>query len=202
MTEFIIASNNQGKVREIDRILNPLNIAAVTAKSRGITLDDVDETGVTFAENAELKARAAFERTGMPAIADDSGLSVDALDGAPGVYSARYAGEGASDADRIAKLLDNMKDVPDGDRSAHFTCSICCIIDSDTMIKAEGTCSGVIARSPKGNGGFGYDPVFLMEDGRTFGELSSDEKDAVSHRGKALRALFKQLKDYFEKMGE
>lgn len=202
MTEFIIASNNQGKVREIDRILNPLNIAAVTAKSRGITLDDVDETGVTFAENAELKARAAFERTGMPAIADDSGLSVDALDGAPGVYSARYAGEGASDADRIAKLLDNMKDVPDGDRSAHFTCSICCIIDSDTMIKAEGTCSGVIARAPKGNGGFGYDPVFLMEDGRTFGELSSDEKDAVSHRGKALRALFKQLKDYFEKMGE
>ncbi len=193
MTEFIIASNNQGKVREVDRILNPLGIAAVTAKSKGITLDDVEETGTTFAENALLKARAAFERTGMPAIADDSGLSVDVLGGQPGVYSARYAGENATDADRIAKLLKNMEGMPKEKRTAHFTCSVCCILDENTVITAEGHVYGVIAFEPKGSGGFGYDPVFLMDDGRSFGELTPEEKDKVSHRGNALRTLYEKL---------
>ncbi len=193
MTEFIIASNNQGKVRELDRILNPLGVTAVTAKSKGITLDDVEETGTTFAQNAELKARAAFERTGMPSIADDSGLSVDALGGEPGIYSARYAGEGADDAQRIAKLLKNLEGVPAQKRTAHFTSSICCIIDENTIVRAEGKCYGVIADSPKGDGGFGYDPVFLMDDGRTFAQLSPEEKDGVSHRGRALKELYAQL---------
>ena len=195
MTEFIIATSNKGKVRELDRILNPLGITAVTAASRGVSLDDVEETGVTFAENAELKARAAFKKTGMPAIADDSGLSVDALNGAPGVYSARYAGENATDAQRVEKLLANLEGVEYEKRTAHFTCSICCIIDENTIIKAEGTCFGHIADKPEGSGGFGYDPVFLMDDGRTFAQLTGDEKDGVSHRGKALRMLSEKLKE-------
>lgn len=197
MTEFIIASNNQKKIKELDRILNPLGVKAVTAKSKGISLDDVEETGETFAQNAELKARAAFERTGMPSIADDSGLCVDALGGAPGVYSARYAGEGATDSDRVAKLLENMKDVPEDKRTAHFVSSICCVIDENTVITAEGTCGGVIGFEPEGSNGFGYDPVFVFGDGRTFAQLSDEEKDKVSHRGNALRELKRELENYF-----
>ncbi len=201
MTEFIIASNNAKKIMELDRILNPLGIRAVTAKSRGISLDDVEETGETFAENAELKARAAFERTGMPSVADDSGLSVDALGGEPGVYSARYAGEGATDEQKIAKLLKNLEGVPAQKRTAHFTSSICCIIDENTVIRAEGKCFGVIADSPRGSGGFGYDPVFLSDDtgdGRSFAELSPEEKDRISHRGRSLRELSEKLGGLFE----
>ena len=199
MIEFIIASNNAKKVAELDRILNPLRIKAVTAKSRGISLDDVEETGETFAENAELKARAAHIRTGMPAIADDSGLCVDALDGAPGVYSARYAGEGANDAQRIAKLLKNMENVPAEERGAHFTCSICCIIDDDTVVTAQGDTFGVIGYEPQGDNGFGYDPVFITSDGRSFAQLSSEEKDKISHRGNALRELSEKLGELIEK---
>ena len=187
MTKYLIATNNPGKVKEFARILSPLGIEAVTAKEAGVSLDDVEETGETFAENAYIKARAAFERTGLPSIADDSGLSVDALNGEPGVYSARYAGQGADDAKRIEKLLHNLEGVEKDKRTAHFTCSICCVVDNDTVITAEGKCYGVIADKPMGDGGFGYDPVFLTEDGRTFGQLSAEEKDKVSHRGKALR---------------
>lgn len=197
MKTFIIASNNKGKVKELDRILNPLGIAAVTAKQAGISLDDVEETGATFAENAFIKASAAFKKTGMPSIADDSGLTVDALNGEPGVYSARYAGENATDADRINKLLDNMKNVLFEKRTAHFVCSICCIIDEDTVITSEGRCSGFISAEPIGDGGFGYDPVFMTESGKSFAQLSDEEKDAVSHRGKALKELFGKL----EKLG-
>lgn len=193
MKTFIIASNNKGKVKELDRILNPLGISAVTAKQAGISLDDVEETGSTFAENAFIKATAAFKKTGMPSIADDSGLAVDALNGEPGVYSARYAGENATDADRINKLLDNMKNVPFEKRTAHFVCSICCIVDENTVITSEGKCSGVISFEPIGDGGFGYDPVFMTESGKSFAQLSNEEKDAVSHRGKALNELFGKL---------
>ncbi len=195
MIKFIIASNNKGKVAELDRILNPLGVTAVTAKSEGISLDDVEETGTTFAENAYIKASAAFKKTGMPSVADDSGLMVDALNGEPGVYSARYAGENATDEDRIKKLLENLKGVPTEKRTAHFVSSICCIIDENTVITAEGKCSGIIGTEPIGNGGFGYDPVFLTESGKSFAQLSSEEKDAVSHRGKALRELYKKLLD-------
>lgn len=193
MIKFIIASNNKGKVAELDRILNPLGVTAVTAKSEGVSLDDVEETGTTFAENAYIKASAAFKKTGMPSVADDSGLMVDALGGEPGVYSARYAGEGATDEDRINKLLKNLEGIPTEKRTAHFVSSICCIIDENTVITAEGTCDGVISEKPVGNGGFGYDPVFMTESGKSFAQLSSEEKDAVSHRGKALRELYEKL---------
>ncbi len=195
MTKFIIASNNKKKVEELDRILNPLGLCAVTAKSEGINLDEVEETGTTFAENALLKARAAFEKTGMPSVADDSGLMVDCLNGEPGVFSARYAGENANDEQRISKLLKNMQGVPTEKRTAHFVSSICCILDENTIITAEGKCDGVIATSPRGNSGFGYDPVFVANGDKTFAELSSEEKDELSHRGKALRQLYSKLDD-------
>ena len=199
MIKYIIASNNKKKAAELDRILNPLGISAVTAKSEGIDLGDVEETGETFAENAYIKAMSAFEKSGMPCVADDSGLMVDALDGEPGVYSARYAGENATDSDRIKKLLDNMKNVPAEKRTARFVCSVCCIIDKDTVITAEETCEGIIGFEPKGSSGFGYDPVFIYNGDKTFAQLASEEKDKVSHRGKALRSICKKLGDYYGK---
>ncbi|MBQ5439825.1 MAG: non-canonical purine NTP pyrophosphatase, partial [Clostridia bacterium] len=131
MKKFIIASNNKAKVKELDRILNPLGIKAVTALSEGIDLGDVEETGNTFAENAYIKALSAYKKTGMPCVADDSGLMVDALNGEPGVYSARYA---ETDEKRIEKLLYNLKGIPAEKRGAHFVCSVCCIIDENTII--------------------------------------------------------------------
>lgn len=193
MKTFIIASNNKNKAAELDRILNPLGIKAVTAREAGVDLGDVEETGSTFAENALIKAKAAFEKTGMPCVADDSGLAVDALNGEPGVYSARYAGENAADEDRINKLLKNLEGVPEEKRTAHFVCSVCCIIDNDTVITAEGTCDGFIAKEPVGNDGFGYDPVFITDGNKSFAQLTPDEKDAVSHRGRALRQLYSEL---------
>lgn len=192
--KFIIATHNQNKIEEFRRILSPLGIETVTA-----ALEEVEETGSTFAENAYLKAQAACRQTGYPAVADDSGLMVDALDGAPGVYSARYAGEGASDVDRIQKLLKNLERVPQGRRSAKFVCSICCVFPDGKTITAEGECPGEIAFSPKGGGGFGYDPIFLIK-GKSFAELTPEEKDSVSHRGRALRQfteILKQNKEQF-----
>ena len=196
--KFIIATNNQKKLKELERILNPLGINAVSAKDEGISLDDVEETGTTFAENAFLKAEAAFKKTGLPSVADDSGLCVDVLDGRPGIYSARYAGENATDEDKNKKLLAELNDVPEKDRTAHFTCAICCILPSGEKIEVEGVCEGSIAFEPHGNGGFGYDPIFKYGD-KSYAELSSDEKDAVSHRGKALRKLKAELEKYFDK---
>ena len=183
--KFIIASNNKKKLVELERILNPLGINAVTPKEEGITLDDVEENGATFAENAFLKANAAYLKTGLPAVADDSGLCVDALDGRPGVYTARYGGEGLTDEERYIKLLDEMKNVDDDKRSAHFTSSICCILPDGSKITAEG------------KDGFGYDPIFMFGD-KSFAELSAEEKDAVSHRGKALTELKAKLENYFK----
>ena len=196
--KFIIATNNQKKLKELERILNPLGINAVSAKEEGISLDDVEETGTTFAENAYLKAEAAFKETSLPSVADDSGLCVDVLDGRPGIYSARYAGENATDEDKNNKLLAELNDVPEKDRTAHFTCAICCILPSGEKIEVEGVCEGSIAFEPHGNGGFGYDPIFKYGD-KSYAELSSDEKDAVSHRGKALRKLKAELEKYFDK---
>lgn len=194
--KFIIATNNPKKLKELSRILTPLGISAVSAKETGVKLDEVDETGATFAENAFLKANAAFVKTGLPAVADDSGLSVDALDGRPGIFSARYAGEDATDADRYYKLLNEMKNVPEEKRAAHFTCSICCILPDGKKITAEGICEGKIAFEPFGNGGFGYDPVFVYN-GKSYAQLTPEEKDAISHRGKALRKLQTELTEYF-----
>ncbi len=197
MKSFIIASNNPHKVEELDRILNPLGIKSVTAKDAGINLSEVEETGETFAENARLKAQAAYKISGMPAVADDSGLMVDALGGAPGVYSARYAGENATDADRISKLLTELKDVPENERTAAFVSSICCILEDGSMIEVSGRCNGKIAFEPVGEGGFGYDPVFVVADGRSFAQLTAEEKDKISHRGNALRALKAELEKYY-----
>lgn len=195
--KFIMATNNAHKVIELSRILLPLGIEVVSAKDAGITLDDVEETGTTFAENAFLKANSAYKKTGMPVVADDSGLCVDALDGRPGVYSARYGGEGATDSEKNAKLLDELRNVDDENRTAHFTSAICCILDDGTRIDVEGICNGKIAFEPHGNGGFGYDPIFICGN-KCYAELSGEEKDAISHRGIALRKLKAELEKYLK----
>ena len=183
--EIIIATGNAGKVREFKRMLEPLGYAVFSQKEKGISVD-VEETGSTFAENALIKARAVWEQAHTAVIADDSGLCVDALDGRPGVYSARYAGEDATDADRNRKLLSELEGVEN--RSAHFTCAIAYISPEGQERVFEGICPGKIGFEPKGSDGFGYDPLFYWED-KTFGEMSAEEKDAVSHRGRANRML-------------
>lgn len=188
MEPFIIATHNVKKLAELERILTPLGISVQTASQAGFTLPEVDETGTTFAENARLKAESAMRATGRPAVADDSGLMVDALDGAPGVYSARYAGPDAGDRDRYEKLLRELANVPDDRRTARFVSAVCCVFPDGTSIDVTGACEGRIARAPRGDGGFGYDPVFLVGD-RSYAELTAAEKDEISHRGRALRAL-------------
>ncbi|MDO5123726.1 MAG: RdgB/HAM1 family non-canonical purine NTP pyrophosphatase [Eubacteriales bacterium] len=193
--DFLIASNNAHKVQEFKRILAPLGINAISAKEAGFDLGEVAEDGKTFRENAFIKAESAFLRTGLPSVADDSGLCVDALDGAPGIFSARYGGEGLSDRERTALLLKNMQDVPESQRTARFICSICCMINHEDVITLEGVCEGSIAFETCGDGGFGYDPVFITSEGKCFGSIPAQEKDEVSHRGVALRSLFEILKD-------
>ncbi len=195
--KFIIATNNAKKLVELERILNPLGIEAVSAKEAGVVLDEVDETGTTFSENAFIKANAAFEKTGMPAVADDSGICVDALDGRPGIFSARYSPEDCvTDEDRTAKILEKLEGVPDGERTAHYTCAICCILPDGKRIDIEERCEGKIGYSFIGNGGFGYDPIFMQGD-KSFAQLTAEEKDKVSHRGKALRKLKAELEKEF-----
>ncbi len=188
--KFIIATHNKKKLAEMERILNPLGIEVSTAQ-----LQEVDETGTTFAENAYLKANAACKETGLPAIADDSGLAVDALNGAPGVYSARYAGEYATDIQKMEKLLHELKNVPKEQRTARFVCSICCVFPNGDCITAEANCEGTIAFELTGDGGFGYDPIFLVGE-QSFGQLSDEEKDRISHRGKALMLFSQKLQEY------
>ncbi len=199
MKTFVIATNNKKKLAEMKRILEPLHINVVTAKEIGIDLGDVEENGSTFAENAYIKAKSAFDllKGEYCTVADDSGLCVDALSGAPGIYSARYGGEGLSDVDRYQKLLSDMKDVPDDNRQAHFACAICAIIDNETVIEAYGKCDGKIGYGPVGDGGFGYDPVFMVND-KSFSQLSAQEKDLCSHRGNALREFKEKLQDIME----
>ena len=199
MKEFIIATNNKKKLTEIKRILAPLGIVPVTASDKGIDLGDVEETGSTFAENAYIKAKAAFDICGLPVIADDSGLCVDALDGRPGIYSARYGGHDSPYSVKINMLLDEMKDVADNDRSAHFSCAVCCILRSGEVIAVEGRCNGKIAYEPSGDGGFGYDPIFTV-DGKSFASLTDEEKDRLSHRGNALRMLYNELRERREEL--
>ena len=197
--KFVVATNNKKKLLELNRILIPLGIDAVTAKEIGIDLGDVEENGATFDENSYIKAKSAFDllKGEYCVVADDSGLCVDALDGAPGVYSARYGGEGLNDVDRYNKLLDDMKDVPQGKRSAHFACSICAVMTDGFVIRAFGKCDGTIGTEPIGEGGFGYDPVFMVGD-KSFSQLTADEKDKCSHRGKALREFKVKLEKYLE----
>ena len=200
---FIIASNNKNKIAEFKRILLPLNVNVFSAKDVDVSLEDVEETGKTFEENAKIKARAFFECTHMPSIADDSGLMVDALGGEPGIYSARYAGEGATDKQKIEKLLGKLKDIPEEKRTAKFVTAICCLFPDKKEILVRGECVGKIAFEPVGENGFGYDPVFIPDAklacGRTFAQLAPAEKDKISHRGEALRNFERVLKDMFNK---
>jgi XTP/dITP diphosphohydrolase len=188
-----MASGNRGKLREIARILADLSFTVVPQAEFGVA--DAEETGDTFVENALIKARHAAAATGLPAIADDSGLAVDALRGRPGVFSARYAGADASDDANIDKLLQELDEVADADRGATFHCVACYVEpDAEEVIIAEGSWRGSIARERKGEGGFGYDPVFIdAETGIVSAELSADEKNNRSHRGKALVELARLL---------
>ncbi len=187
---YIIATHNKQKLRELARILAPLGIEAVTDRDLGLVLPEVEETGTTFAENAYLKAASAAAFTGLPAIADDSGIMVDALDGAPGVYSARFGGEDATDRDRNRLLLEKLEGVPDERRGAHYVCAVCCVFPNEVQpLTAEGTMYGTIGYEERGERGFGYDPLFLVAPDKTAAELTDEEKDAISHRGNALRAF-------------
>lgn len=190
--KILIATHNAHKKAELQRILSPLGVEIVTDRDLGIELTDVEETGTTFEENSFLKSESGCKESGIPCIADDSGLSVDCLDGAPGVYSARYSGEHGNDEKNIDKLLDEMKDVPDNQRTARFVCAATCVFPDGRKISVRGECEGTIAYERHGNGGFGYDPIFMVGD-KSFGETSPEEKDRLSHRGKALRKLFTEL---------
>lgn len=192
---FLIATHNAKKKNELLRILSPLGIDVKTDEELGLTLTEVDETGETFYENALLKAESGCKESGLPCVADDSGLMVDYLAGAPGVYSARFAGEHGNDKKNNEKLLKLLKDVPENERTARFVSVVCCVFPNGDVISARGECEGKIGYEEIGNGGFGYDPIFMVGD-KSFGELSAEEKDKLSHRGKALLQLSEKLKDY------
>lgn len=190
MKKILLASNNPGKVREIAAILADHDMEVVPQSA--FAVPEADETGLTFIENAILKARHASRLSGLPAIADDSGLEVDALGGAPGVFSARYSGEGATDAANNAKLLDALRDVPPERRTARFRCVMAYLRHEHdpSPVIAEGVWEGVMLSEARGAGGFGYDPLFFVpEQGCASAELPAEVKNRLSHRGKALRAL-------------
>ena len=195
--KFVLATHNPGKLAEMRAILSGLGVEVISPAEAGAAVE-VEETGETFAENAMLKARAVCAAAGLPAIADDSGLCVNALNGGPGVYSARYGGEGLDDRGRCMLLLRAMRGQTT--RAAHFTCAVACAFPNGDTLTAEGRCDGAIAFAPMGTGGFGYDPVFLVpEKGKTFGQIGSEEKSAISHRGKALAAFAEKLGAYLKK---
>ena len=184
--KFVIATHNVGKLVEFKRLLEPLGIEAVI-----MDISDVEETGKSFAENAFIKAQAACKETGLPAVADDSGLCVDYLDGAPGIYSARFAEPGR----RRMTILEKLQGVPAEQRGAHFVSAVCCVLPNGDKIEAEGRCYGRIAFESRGENGFGYDSIF-EQDGVTFGELTAREKDARSHRGHAFAGFESKLREY------
>jgi len=194
MKKIVLASNNQGKVREISQMLNDLKpaIDMVVVPQSDFNVSEVEETGLTFVENAILKARYAAKVTGLPAIADDSGIEVDYLKGAPGIYSARYSGVGASDQQNLDKLLSELKDVPVEKRTARFQCLIVYMqhADDPTPLIVQGTWEGIITEHAMGDNGFGYDPVFYVEQHKcTSAQLSAEIKNGISHRGQALKKL-------------
>ncbi len=197
MTRVVLASGNAGKLRELAALLVPLDLELVPQGELGVRA--VEETGITFLANALLKARHAAATTQLPALADDSGLEVDALDGRPGVWSARFAHAGASDDENLGHLLRELARVPDGKRGARYQCVIVLVRSGEDPgpLVARGTWEGHIARAPQGSGGFGYDPVFVPAavagEPRTAAQLSPAEKNTVSHRGQALRALVAAL---------
>ncbi|MBG5891917.1 RdgB/HAM1 family non-canonical purine NTP pyrophosphatase [Providencia hangzhouensis] len=196
MQKVVLATGNPGKVNELADLLRDFGMDIVAQTSLGV--ESAEETGLTFIENAILKARHAAAQTGLPAIADDSGISVDALGGAPGIYSARYAGEDATDEQNLIKLLEAMKNVPDDQRQAQFNCVLVYLrhAEDPTPLVFHGRWHGVITHECKGQGGFGYDPIFYVPElGCTSAELTKAEKQAVSHRGRALTMMLDALKN-------
>ncbi|WP_249313323.1 XTP/dITP diphosphatase [Congzhengia minquanensis] len=193
LNKLLVATGNQGKLKEIREILSDIEVLGLS--DAGIECD-VEETGTTFAENAYIKAFEISKRTGLPVLADDSGLEVEALGGRPGVYSARFAGEHATDDENVKKLLAELKDVPKDKRGARFACAMCLIFPGGRKIETFGTsCPGIIVDRKRGENGFGYDPVFFApEYGKTFSEMTMEEKNKVSHRKAALTALSEKLK--------
>lgn len=194
--KFIIATNNKKKLKELSAILGTLGVEAVSLAEAGVE-SDVEETGTTFEENSRLKAVAAMEKSGLPAIADDSGLEVDALGGEPGIYSARYGGDKcADDKERYEYLLENMENVPDGKRTARFVSVITCTFPDGREVVARGEIEGEILRAPSGEGGFGYDPIFFVpSEGMTTAEMSAERKNEISHRARSLQIMSKKLKE-------
>jgi len=191
---IVLATSNKAKLRELEGLLAPWQVSVLPQSF--FTPESVEETGLTFVENAILKARHAAAKSGLPAVADDSGIEVDALHGRPGIYSARYAGPGASDEDNLQRLLFEMQDVPEGRRTARYRCALVCMrFESDPApVVCQASWEGTILRSPRGSGGFGYDPVFRVAGLElTAAELPADEKNRLSHRGKALRMLVQEL---------
>ncbi|WP_438969910.1 RdgB/HAM1 family non-canonical purine NTP pyrophosphatase [Methylophaga sp.] len=194
MKKIVLASGNKGKLREFAQLLIPLNISIVPQSELNVI--EAEETGLSFVENAIIKARNACKQTGLPAISDDSGIEVDALQGAPGIFSSRYAGSGASDQDNINTLLKAMKDVPDTERSARFQCVVVYMrhADDPTPLICQGTWHGQIMQQQSGDGGFGYDPIFFVAETETSAaELTADQKHAISHRGQAMRHFISEF---------
>ena len=195
--KFIIATHNMKKQAEMQRILSPLGVEVLTAEMAGVTLTDVEETGATFEENAVLKAENGCSESGLPCIADDSGLSVDFLGGEPGVYSARYCGKHGDDEANIQKLLKKLEGVSEEKRTARFVSVVCVCFPDGRKLTVDGKCEGKIGFEKHGDNGFGYDPVFMVGQ-KSFAELSADEKDKISHRGNALRKLAQVLPEYLK----
>ena len=195
--KFVLATQNKNKLKELTAILSDLGVEIVSEAELGVKIE-VEETGETFAENSLLKAKAVMEATGFPAIADDSGLCVKALNGAPGVYSARFGGAGLDDKGRYMLLLQRMQG--QSDRSAYFHTTITCAFPNGDVLQADGDCHGTIAHTPMGDDGFGYNPVFFVPDKqKTFAQMTLEERSAISHRGNALRAFKEKLADYLNK---
>ena len=195
MQKIVLASNNKGKLREFSEMLSPLEMEVLPQAT--FNIEDADETGLTFVENAIINARHASAIAGLPAIADDSGLEVDALNGAPGIYSARYSGEGATDEKNLLKLLDALKDIPEEKRTARFQCILVYMrhAEDPTPLIFQGTWEGIINTEPHGENGFGYDPIFYVPTHNcSSAQLSADEKNILSHRGQALNKLLTTLK--------
>ena len=194
--KVVLASHNPHKLVEIREILQPLGIDVVLESELGVAVE-VEETGTTFAENAYLKAKAVMEATGLPALADDSGIAVKALGGAPGIYSARYGGDPTlDDWGRLQLLLQNTAQVPDGQRQAKFVAAIALVYPDGQQIAVQGEVHGELLRQPVGEGGFGYDPIFYYPPaGKSFAQLTAEEKNQVSHRARALRSLVEKLSE-------
>jgi XTP/dITP diphosphohydrolase len=193
MVKLLLATNNQGKVREYRSLFQDLPYEVVTLAEQGITVE-VEEAGSSLEENARLKATAVVAQSHLLTLADDSGLEVDALGGEPGPLSHRYAGEGASDADRVTYLLSRMKDIPRAERTARFRCVIALALPDGEVEFCHGECPGIITLEPCGEQGFGYDPIFYLPQlGKTMAELSLEEKNRVSHRGQAARNAYQVL---------